>query len=231
MRIFGGGGGQRFNVSTFANLSDLAARSQTLAATAIHQRTTSAFGLGDASETADVELVSGSYFPMLGIDAALGRMISPSDDVEGNAAPVTILSDAWWRTRLGARPDAVANRSTPPAATSTEELTAAPPTPVASSAPAAADAPTPQPAATAETAPDSATVPGSRCSVRERTKPTITSPITELEVQRKLLRKWGCNAIQGYLVGRAIPAEAAFSMLDPRGRAIQRSPARRRRSA
>ena len=107
VRVFGGGGGQRFSVSTFANLSDLATRSQTLAETAIHQQTTSAFGLGDASETADVELVSGSYFPMLGIDAALGRMISPSDDVEGDAAPVTIISDAWWRTRLGARPDAI----------------------------------------------------------------------------------------------------------------------------
>ena len=107
VRVFGGGGGQRFNVSTFANLSDLATRSQTLAATAIHQQTTSAFGLGDASETADVELVSGSYFPMLGIDASLGRMISPSDDVEGNAASIAIISDAWWRTRLGARPDAV----------------------------------------------------------------------------------------------------------------------------
>ncbi len=108
VRVFGGGNaGQRFNVSSFANLSDLGTRSQTLAALAIHQQTTSAFGLGDASETADIELVSGSYFPMLGIDAGLGRMISPSDDVEGNAASIAVISDAWWRARLGARLDAV----------------------------------------------------------------------------------------------------------------------------
>ena len=29
-------------------------------------------------------------------------LISPSDDVEGNAASIAIVSDAWWRTRLGA---------------------------------------------------------------------------------------------------------------------------------
>ena len=68
-------------------------------------------------------------------------------------------SPAPWEVR----PDAFASRSTPPPATSTEGLTAEPPTPVASSlaattAPPASDAPTPQPAATRETAPDSATV-------------------------------------------------------------------------
>ena len=107
VRVFGGGDAQRFDVSSFANLSDLGSRSQTLSAVAIHQQTTSAFGLGDATETADVELVSGSYFPMLGIDAAHGRMISPGDDRQGNAASVAIVSDAWWRTRLGGSADAV----------------------------------------------------------------------------------------------------------------------------
>ena len=62
------------------------------------------------------------------------------------------------------RPDAVASRSTPPPATSTNGPTAEPPPPVvslpsaATPAPLAPDAPAPQPADTRETAPDSATV-------------------------------------------------------------------------
>lgn len=73
-------------------------------------------------------------------------------------------SDRTPTATVGARPDAVVNRSTRPPATSTGGSTAAPPTPIASSPPAATtappapDAPTPQPAATAETAPDSAAV-------------------------------------------------------------------------
>jgi len=107
VRVFGTDGKRNFDVSSYPNLADLAARSQTFASAAIHQQTTSAYGLGDATETADVELVSGEYFPMLGIEMAHGRAIAPADDREGTAATVAVVSDAWWRTRLGATPDAL----------------------------------------------------------------------------------------------------------------------------
>ena len=107
VRIFGADGERQFDVSSYPNLADLAARSQTFAAAAIHQQTTSAYGLGDATETADIELVSGEYFPMLGIEMAHGRAIGAADDREGNAAPVAVVSDVWWRTRLGTTPQAV----------------------------------------------------------------------------------------------------------------------------
>ena len=107
VRVFGTDGKRNFDVSSYPNLADLAARSQTFASAAIHQQTTSAYGLGDATETADIELVSGEYFPMLGIEMAHGRAIAPADDREGNAAAVAVVSDAWWRTRLGATPDAL----------------------------------------------------------------------------------------------------------------------------
>jgi len=107
VRVFGVEGSRAFDVSSYANLSDLAERSQTFATTAIHQQTTSAFGLGDATEIADIELVSGSYFPMLGVNTALGRVLGAADDATGNPASVAVVSDAWWRRRLGARTDAV----------------------------------------------------------------------------------------------------------------------------
>jgi hypothetical protein len=37
------------------------------------------------------ELVSGSYFPILGVGAALGRTIAPNDDAVPDSRPVVVL--------------------------------------------------------------------------------------------------------------------------------------------
>ncbi len=50
-------------------------------------------------------LVSGSYFPVLGIQAALGRLLGPDDDRSIGTNFVTVLSHTYWSTRLGANPD------------------------------------------------------------------------------------------------------------------------------
>jgi putative ABC transport system permease protein len=47
------------------------------------------------------QLVSGNYFTMLGVGAALGRTLLPSDDADRSAA-VVVLSNAVWRSRFGA---------------------------------------------------------------------------------------------------------------------------------
>ncbi|MFI5209799.1 MAG: ABC transporter permease, partial [Gemmatimonadales bacterium] len=52
-------------------------------------------------------LVSGSYFPTLGIRPALGRLIGPSDDAAIGAGYVTVLSYNFWESRLGADPSVV----------------------------------------------------------------------------------------------------------------------------
>ncbi|MFW6201487.1 MAG: ABC transporter permease, partial [Gemmatimonadota bacterium] len=53
------------------------------------------------------ELVSGSYFPVLGIRPALGRLIGPADDETIGEHFVTVLSHAYWRTHLGGDPDVI----------------------------------------------------------------------------------------------------------------------------
>ena len=107
VRIFGQQDARPYDVASFANLSDLAARTTSFSAAAIHQRTSSAYGLGDATEPAGIELVSGNYFAMLGILTEVGRLLGPDDDVAGSGRAVAVVSDNWWRTRLGASPTAV----------------------------------------------------------------------------------------------------------------------------
>ena len=46
------------------------------------------------------ELVSGNYFPMLGIKATAGRVFDSNDDLHPNANPVVVLSYAYWQSRF-----------------------------------------------------------------------------------------------------------------------------------
>ena len=58
---------------------------------------------GQASNEA-AWLVSGSYFPVLGLRPALGRLLTPADDRAIGAHHVTVLSHGYWRTRFNADP-------------------------------------------------------------------------------------------------------------------------------
>jgi hypothetical protein len=51
--------------------------------------------------------VSGNYFQLLGIKAAVGRMLSPEDDLERGALPVAVLTYDAWQRYLSGTPDVV----------------------------------------------------------------------------------------------------------------------------
>jgi predicted permease len=59
------------------------------------------------SETAPGALVSGTYFRMLGVGAALGRVLAPGDDVTPGAHPVAVVSYGYWQRRFGGDPGIV----------------------------------------------------------------------------------------------------------------------------
>ena len=52
-------------------------------------------------------LVSGSYFPVLGLQPALGRLLSPADDQKSGESFVVVLSHAYWTTRFDRDPKVV----------------------------------------------------------------------------------------------------------------------------
>ena len=58
-------------------------------------------------EQMQVQLVSGSYFPVLGVNAGLGRVLTEADDQTQGAHPVAVVSHGWWQKRLGSDPSAV----------------------------------------------------------------------------------------------------------------------------
>ncbi len=53
-------------------------------------------------ENVQGQLVSGNYFPLLRVNAELGRMISIGDDQLASPHPVVVLSHSFWQRQLGA---------------------------------------------------------------------------------------------------------------------------------
>jgi predicted permease len=68
------------------------------------------FATDGGPEPVTAEIVSGSYFGVLGVRPALGRLIDETDDVTPGAHPVVALSYDYWKTKLGARADIVGKR-------------------------------------------------------------------------------------------------------------------------
>ncbi len=64
-------------------------------------------GSSSEIEQIKVQLVSGTYFPVLGVNAGLGRVFTDADDQTPGGHPVAVASYAWWQQRLGGDPSAV----------------------------------------------------------------------------------------------------------------------------
>jgi predicted permease len=69
-------------------------------------------GANGQSERVLGELVSGTYFHVLGIGAAAGRVIVPDDDQTRGDGFVAVLSYTYWRNRFGGDPRVIGSRIT-----------------------------------------------------------------------------------------------------------------------
>src|SRR6266545_1816080 len=55
------------------------------------------------AEPVNTECVTGNFFPALGVRPALGRLLGPTDEEPG-AAPVAVVSWAYWKNRFNLDP-------------------------------------------------------------------------------------------------------------------------------
>jgi predicted permease len=62
------------------------------------------------AEPVSLEFVTGNYFELLGVHAALGREFTSADDQTSGADPVVVLSHSFWQRRFAADPS-VLNRT------------------------------------------------------------------------------------------------------------------------
>jgi len=66
--------------------------------------------IGQQHDPVRAELVSGSYFQVLGVHPQLGRLIDESDNRQAGAHPVVVLSYNYWRNKLAGDPSAVGRK-------------------------------------------------------------------------------------------------------------------------
>lgn len=97
------------NVTSAANYIDWRDQNQVFEGMAVIGR--ASFNLTGAGEPERIDgrRVSANLFPLLGVDAELGRTFLPEEDSPG-ASRVVILSHRLWQRRFGARPDIIGQR-------------------------------------------------------------------------------------------------------------------------
>jgi len=67
---------------------------------------------GGTFETIQQERITGNYFSVLGVNAALGRMLNREDDSAANPQPVVVLSYDFWRRRFALDPSVIGKKIT-----------------------------------------------------------------------------------------------------------------------
>ncbi len=92
------------SVFSYPMFRDLQRVQTALGGIAAHRRFNANLAYQGQTENGDGMAVSGSYFPVLGIRATLGRLLGEEDDRTVGDGRVAVLSHAYWMTRFAADP-------------------------------------------------------------------------------------------------------------------------------
>ena len=101
-RHYGGNNGR--NALSYPMYQDFRDRNAVFDGMMCRYRMTPSIGIQGQNEAAPMELVSGNYFPLLGIRPVLGRLFTANDDLHQGAHPYLVLSYSWWQTRFSGDP-------------------------------------------------------------------------------------------------------------------------------
>ncbi|MEW6209428.1 MAG: ABC transporter permease [Acidobacteriota bacterium] len=99
-----------YTSTSYPDYVDFRDRNETLAGLAVYRGQAMGVTIEGQSERAWGALVSGNYFDVLGVKAALGRTFFPEEDRTPGAHAVAVVSHAFWQRRLAADPN-VAGRT------------------------------------------------------------------------------------------------------------------------
>src|SRR3954454_10747768 len=99
-----------WNLMSYPICRDLQHHEQIFEGVLCRAATTVTLSMGGEHRPAAAEIVSGTYFPVLGVGAALGRVLGSDDDQTPGASPVVVLANDFWRTELASAPDIIGRK-------------------------------------------------------------------------------------------------------------------------
>ncbi|MGV3709315.1 MAG: ABC transporter permease [Gemmatimonas sp.] len=91
---------------------DLEKSQKSFTGIAAHTQFGANFAFGDRTSDGSGSMVSGSYFPVLGLKPAIGRLLNPADDGAPGGSYVAVLSYAFWQAQMGCDPGVLNQRIT-----------------------------------------------------------------------------------------------------------------------
>ena len=95
------------NALSYPMYSDIRENNQVFTGMFCRFSTRVSLSFGGQTERVAAELVSGTYFPVLGVTAALGRTFTPEEDNSPGGQPLAMLSYAYWKSRFAGDPSVV----------------------------------------------------------------------------------------------------------------------------
>jgi putative ABC transport system permease protein len=94
-------------VFSYAMLRDLERAQTPFSGVAGHRSFSTSLSIRNEPSTGQGSMVTGSYFPVLGINAARGRLLTPDDDQVIGANFVTVISYRFWEDKFGKDPGVI----------------------------------------------------------------------------------------------------------------------------
>jgi len=91
----------------YKDLQDYRAESSVLSDAIGYAPRVATLSVSGSTERMTLELVTDNYFRMLGVPAAVGRLIQPDEGRAPGDAPVVVLSYEYWQSRFGGDPSIV----------------------------------------------------------------------------------------------------------------------------
>ncbi|MEO5590476.1 MAG: ABC transporter permease [Gemmatimonadaceae bacterium] len=95
------------NVFSYAMFRDLEQKQQALTGIAAHRIFEASMSIRNEPMVGQASMVSGSYFPVLELNPAAGRLLNPDDDRVLGANFVAVISHEFWENKFGRDPAVV----------------------------------------------------------------------------------------------------------------------------
>jgi predicted permease len=99
-----------WNLMSYPICRDLQLHDQIFEGVLCRAATTVTLSMGGEHEPVAAEIVSGTYFSVLGVGPALGRVFVKDDDEMPGASAVVVLTYDFWTTKLAGAPDVVGRK-------------------------------------------------------------------------------------------------------------------------
>jgi len=99
-----------YNLMSYPICRDLQQQDRFFEGVLCRAATTVNLSTGGEHRPAAAEIVSGSYFPVLGVNAALGRVFGSDDDGTPGTNPVVVLSYDFWKAQFASAPDVIGRK-------------------------------------------------------------------------------------------------------------------------